>query len=100
MVCGRGLGPSRGWVRHRSGALLYICVLIRGKTTRIDRHIDNTSLSLRGQQSRVLGKRLVVHFIGITLSERDHPAYVMIRRCSVSKFDDYVILRGVLSFTQ
>ncbi|KUM66698.1 hypothetical protein ACN42_g394 [Penicillium freii] len=87
-------------------SILCICLLTRGETTRIDRHIDNASLLLRGQRSRVLGEQLhwdmasVMHFIEVTLSERVHPAYVMITRCSVSKFIDYVILRGVLSFTQ
>ncbi|KAJ9481526.1 hypothetical protein VN97_g11945 [Penicillium thymicola] len=50
-------------------APLCICLPTRGETTRIDRHIDDASLSLRGQRSRVLGERLhwdvasVVHFI-------------------------------------
>ena len=53
-------------------AQLCICLLGRGITTRIDRQINDTSLSLRGQRSRVLGERLhldgasVVHFIEVT----------------------------------
>ncbi|KAJ5163132.1 uncharacterized protein N7500_004962 [Penicillium coprophilum] len=50
-------------------ALLCICLLGRGATTRIDRQIDDTSLLLMVQRSRVPGERLhldrasVVHFI-------------------------------------
>lgn len=53
-------------------APLCICLPGGGTTTRIDRQIDDTSLSLRGQLSRVLGERLhldgasVVHFIKVT----------------------------------
>lgn len=45
---------------------------LEAKQLRIDRHVNNASLSLRGQRSRVLGERLrwdmasVVHFIEVS----------------------------------